>query len=60
VRAQASFHADDARRHLLERRRETQALDLPSEDNLPVDAKSNQVKDLLADVDADNHRQRCL
>jgi hypothetical protein len=41
VRAQASFHADDARRHLLEHRRETQALDLPSEDNLPVDAKSN-------------------
>src|SRR4029077_922549 len=47
MRAQTSFHADDARRQLLERVRETQSLDLPSEGNLPVDAEPDDVKNLL-------------
>src|SRR5262249_1788215 len=52
VSAQASFHADDARLQLLVRVFETQSPDLLPEGNLPVDAKPDNVKNLLADVDA--------
>lgn len=53
VRAQTGFHANDARRQLLERVFETQSPDLPPEGNLPVDAQPDKVKNLLADADAD-------
>ena len=39
VRAQVSFHADDARRQLLECVFETQSLDLAAEGDLPVNAR---------------------
>src|SRR6516164_2799415 len=54
VRAQTGFHADDARRQLLERVFETQSSDFPPESNLPVDAQPDNVKNLLADVDTDD------
>src|SRR5580704_16567149 len=53
VRALASFHADDTRRQLLERLFETLSLDLPAERNLPINTQSDDVKNLLADVDTD-------
>jgi len=56
VRAQAGFHADDARWQPLERVFETQSPDLPPEGNLPVDAQPDEVKNLLADVDADDRQ----
>jgi hypothetical protein len=54
VRAQAGFHADNARWQLLKRVFETQSPDLSSEGNLPVDAERDQVKHLLTNVDADH------
>src|SRR5260221_10616765 len=54
MRAQAGFHANDARRQLLERVFETQAPDLPAEGDLPIDRQSYDVKNLLADVDTDD------
>jgi hypothetical protein len=54
VRAQAGFHADDARRQLLEGVFESQSPDLPPQGNLPVDAEPDEVKHFLADVDADD------
>jgi len=59
VSAQASFHADDARLQLPVRVFETQSPDLLPEGNLPVDAKPDNVKNLLADVDADHRQGRC-
>jgi hypothetical protein len=56
VRVQASFHADDARLQLLECVFETQSPDLLAEGNLPVDANPDDVKNLLADVDADDRQ----
>ena len=53
VRAQAGFHANDARRQLLEDISETQAPDLPSESDRSVGAEANEVKHILADVDAE-------
>jgi hypothetical protein len=46
--------ADDARRQLLEHILETQSPDLPAQGNLPVGAKSDEVKNLLADVDTND------
>jgi hypothetical protein len=54
MRAQASFHANDARWQLLERVFKTQSRYLPAEGDLPIDAQSDKVKNLLADVDADD------
>jgi hypothetical protein len=54
MRAQAGFHANDARCQLLESVFETQAPDPPSEGDLPVDAEPDEVKHFLANVDADN------
>jgi hypothetical protein len=45
VRAQARFHTDDAF-----------AFDLPTQGNPSIGAQSDEVKDLLADVDADHRR----
>ena len=58
VRAQARFHTDDARRQPLERIFEAQsfAFDLPTQGNPSIGAQSDEVKDLLADVDADHRR----
>ena len=60
VRAQARLHADDARRQLLERICESQPLDLPAEGNLAVGAEPDEVKNLLADIDADDRQWRCV
>jgi hypothetical protein len=54
VRAHASLHADGAWSQLLERIFETQSPDLPAEGDLPIDTKPDQVKNFLADVDADD------
>jgi len=56
--AQAGFHADDARRQLLEDISETQAPDFFSEGDRSIGAQANEVKHLLADVDTDD-RQGC-
>jgi hypothetical protein len=48
--------ANDARWQLLERVFETQSPDLPPEGNLPVDTKPDDVKNLLAYVDADDRQ----
>jgi hypothetical protein len=56
--AQAGFHADDARRQLLEDISETQAPDLPSEGDLPIGAQSDEVKNLLTNVDANDRQGR--
>src|ERR1700731_1590504 len=58
VRAQTGFHADDARRQLLERVFETQSPDLPAKGNLAIGAQSDEVKNLFADVDANDRRGR--
>ena len=58
MRAQASFHADDARRQLFEDVAETQSLDPPSEGNLSVGSDADEVKYVLADVDADDRKWR--
>jgi hypothetical protein len=56
VRAQAGFHADDTPRQLLERVFQTQSPDLLPESNLPVDTEPDEVKNLLADVNANDRR----
>ena len=58
VRAQARFHADHARRQLLERVGERQPLDLAAERDLAVGVEADDVEDFLADVDADRTRRR--
>jgi hypothetical protein len=59
VRAQPSFHADGAWSQLLERIFETLSPDLTAEGDVPIDVKPDQVKNLLADVDADDRHGRC-
>ena len=54
--AQAGFHGDDARRPLLEGIFETQSPNPPAEGNLPICGEPDEVKHVLADVDADHHR----
>ena len=49
--AQAGFHTDDTTRHLLESRHQRQPLDLLTQNDLPVSIKSNEVKDVLANID---------
>jgi hypothetical protein len=56
MRAQAGFHGDDARRQFLDSIFETQSADSPAEGNLPIAGQPDEVKHLLADVDADHHR----
>ena len=56
--AEASLHADNASRQLLERLLERQAADFTSERNLTVSAKADEVKDFLADIDADRGEGR--
>jgi hypothetical protein len=51
MRAETSFHRDDARWELLERRLEGKALDLPSQNQSAIRAESDEVENLLADVD---------
>jgi hypothetical protein len=46
----------DAPRQFLEGIFETQSPDPPAEGNLPVGGEPDEVKHLLADVDADKHR----
>src|SRR6516165_3288809 len=58
MRAQAGFHADDARRQLLEDLFEIQSPDPPPEGDLAVDAEPDEVKYVLADVDADDREWR--
>jgi hypothetical protein len=53
MRAQAGFHANDARWQLLERIFGAQPSDLPAKGNCPIGTQSNEVKNLLADVDTD-------
>ena len=52
MRAEASLHADDARRQLPECLDKRQALDLPTEGNTSIRAEADNVKNLLANVDA--------
>jgi len=54
MRAQAGFHADDTSWQLLERPFEIQPSDLLTKSNLPVGPEADQVKNLLADIDADD------
>jgi hypothetical protein len=51
VRAQARFHADDAWRQLLEHVGKRPSFDLPTEGNLPVGLETDDVEDVLADID---------
>jgi hypothetical protein len=60
MRAQASFHANDARWQLLERVFETQTPDPPSKSDLPVSREADEVKYFLANVDADNCQWRSI
>src|SRR4051794_38763821 len=59
MRAQAGFHADDTSGPLLERPFEIQPPDLLAKSNLPVGPEPDQVKNLLADIDADDGQWRC-
>src|SRR5262249_35658576 len=52
VGAKARFHADHARRQPPECLNQRQSLDLATESNLAVGAKTDNVEDFLADVDA--------
>lgn len=52
TRAEASLHADDARRQLLEGIDKRQALDLPTEGNTSIRVEADNMKNLLANVDA--------
>jgi hypothetical protein len=54
MRAETSFHPDDARWELRERRLEGKALDLLSQNQSAIGAESDEVENLLADVDPDN------
>jgi hypothetical protein len=58
VRTQASFHANDTARQLLERIFESQSPDLSAKSDLPISAKADEMKYILADVHT-NHCQRC-
>ena len=58
MRAQASFHANDTRWQLLERVFETESSDLLTKGDLPVDTQSDDVKNLLADIDTDDRERR--
>src|SRR6187399_2084456 len=51
--AKAGFHAHDTRGQPPEGLNEGQPLDLAAKSNLAVGAKSNDVEDVLADIDAD-------
>jgi hypothetical protein len=53
MRAQAGFHANDARWQPLKHIFETQPPDLPTKRDRSIGAQSNEVKYLLADVDTD-------
>src|SRR6516165_4149992 len=53
VCAEACLHADDARRQSFEGLHERQSLDLATKSNFAVRAKTNDVEDFFADVDAD-------
>ena len=52
VCAEAGFHPHNAGWQLLESFFECQPLDLPSESNLAVGAKADNVENLLADIDS--------
>jgi hypothetical protein len=56
MRAQTGFHADDARRQLLKGVFESQSPDPSPEGNFPIGVEPDEVKHVLADVDADYHR----
>ena len=56
MRAQAGSHTNDARWQPLERVFETQSPDLSPEGNLPVDPQPDDMKNLLADIDADDRQ----
>jgi len=53
MRAEACLHADDAARQLLENVNERQTLDLASKNDLPVPIETDDVKNILANIDAD-------
>jgi len=55
--AQAGFHGDDAQRQLLKGIFETQSPDPPAQGDLPIGGDPDEVKHLLADVDAHHHRR---
>jgi hypothetical protein len=57
--AEASFHTYDAGRQLSECLNKRQALDLPPEGNMSIRAEANDVKDLLANVDANGSEGIC-
>src|SRR5262245_40973454 len=58
MRAQTSFHANDTRWQLLERVFETESSDLLTKGDLPIDTQSDDVKNLLADIDTDDRERR--
>ena len=53
VRAKACLHSDHTRWQLLEGLGQRQSLDLAPKSNLAVNAEADDVKDFLANVDAD-------
>ena len=59
VGAEARLHADHARRQPFKGLQERQALDLATKSNLAVRAKTNNVEDFLADIDADRGQGLC-
>src|SRR4051812_29357927 len=61
-RAQAGFHANNTGRQLLKRLFQIQPPDLLAKSNLPVGPEPDEMKNLLANVDADHRqwRRRCL
>jgi hypothetical protein len=50
---QARLHADNAGRDLLESLSEGEPLDLLAQNVFPLASKTDQVKDILPDIDAD-------
>ena len=57
--AEAGFHADHTRWKLFEGLGQRQPFDLATQNNLAVSAEADDMKDFLADVDADRGQGRC-
>ena len=54
--AETRLHRDDALRQLLKGGSQSQTLDLPAQDHLPGAVETDQMKPVLADVDADHRK----
>ena len=56
MRAETRLHPDHASWQLLECRHQRQPLDLPAQHQIAITVKAHQMKDILANINTDNHQ----